>query len=429
MTPTTSSQVQSNAASNTLRRSARNIGKMVDYRLLTSMTDENNENVDIENKSINVKNSALHQHAIEHQHKINWDEWKIITTDPNWYRLRVRESLHILEKQPELNKTVSSVPLIIYPEGLGGQKPKSIALAMAMCAAGARNETLNQMLHVFDITSIEHLAKTAENVMHIFSLVDHDTQVKLKLANRLYGQKTYKLQENYLSLVQTSFKADIKLEDFENNSAHVVQTINAWVEKQTNKLIRNLLSTNDVSRDTRLIIVNCIYFKGTWVEQFKEHLTNENADFHEADGKISKIKLMHQKEKFNYAENEDLNVQIAHLSYKSDISDVQFVFTVILPKQGISLDEVERKLTSQPNLMQQVLSDENTTIKELLLYIPKFKMEAKFELNDVLVQLGMTNAFDGNKADFTGMVSEQDDKNGLYISKVIHKAFIDVNEL
>ncbi|CAF5055396.1 unnamed protein product, partial [Rotaria sp. Silwood1] len=277
----------------------------------------------------------------------------------------------------------------------------SIALAMAMCAAGARNETLNQMLHVFDITSIEHLAKTAENVMHIFSLVDHDTQVKLKLANRLYGQKTYKLPENYLSLVQTSFKADIKLEDFENNSAHVVQTINAWVEKQTNKLIRNLLSTNDVSRDTRLIIVNCIYFKGTWVEQFKEHLTNENADFHEADGKISKIKLMHQKEKFNYAENEDLNVQIAHLSYKSDISDVQFVFTVILPKQGISLDEVERKLTSQPNLMQQVLSDENTTIKELLLYIPKFKMEAKFELNDVLVQLGMTNAFDGNKADFT----------------------------
>ncbi|CAF4079079.1 unnamed protein product, partial [Rotaria sp. Silwood1] len=105
MTPTTSSQVQSSAASNTLRRSARNIGKMVDYRLLASMTEENNENVDIENKSINIKNSALHQHAIERQHKINWEEWKIITADPNWYRLRVRESLHILEKQPELNKT------------------------------------------------------------------------------------------------------------------------------------------------------------------------------------------------------------------------------------------------------------------------------------------------------------------------------------
>ncbi|CAF5127525.1 unnamed protein product, partial [Rotaria sp. Silwood1] len=94
------------------------------------------------------------------------------------------------------------------------------------------------------------------------------------------------------------------------------------------------------------------------------------------------------------------------------------VFTILLPKQGISLDEVEQKLTSQPDLMQQVLSDKNTTRKRLLLYIPKFKMEAKFELNDVLIQLGIINAFSESKADFTGIVSEQYDRNGLYISKV-----------
>ncbi|CAF5157906.1 unnamed protein product, partial [Rotaria sp. Silwood1] len=222
---------------------------------------------------------------------------------------------------------------------------------------------------------------------------------------------------------------DIKLKDFQNDKDKVVHKINAWVEKKTNNLIQNLLSTNDISRDTRLIIVNCIYFKGTWVEQFQEHLTDQNADFHGANGKISKIKLMHQKEKFYYAENKDLHVQIAHLPYKSDSHDVQFVFTVILPKQGVSLDEVERKLTSKPNLMQQVLSDENTTRQELLLYLPKFKMEATFVLNDVLIHLGMKNAFSERKADFTGIVSEQDDRNGLYISKVIHKAFIDVNEL
>ncbi|CAF4767897.1 unnamed protein product [Rotaria sp. Silwood1] len=307
--------------------------------------------------------------------------------------------------------------------------PASIALAMAMCTVGARKETLDQMLRVLDASSTENLTKTAEKVMHIFSIVDNDKKVQLKLANRLYAQKAYKLQQDYLALVQSSFKADIKLEDFENDSARAVQTINAWVEEKTNNLIQNLLSKNDVSRDTRLIIVNCIYFKGTWMKQFKEHLTNENADFHEANGKISKIKLMHQKEKFDYAENKDLHVQIAHLPYKSDSHDVQFVFTVILPKQGVSLDEVERKLTSKPNLMQQVLSDESTTRQELLLYLPKFKMEATFVLNDVLIQLGMKNAFSASKADFTGIVSEQDDRNGLYISKVIHKAFIDVNEL
>ena len=124
ITPTTLSQIQSSAASNTLRRSARNIGKMVNYRLLASMTEEKSENVNAENISINIKNSALNPHAIEHQHKINWEEWKIITKDPNWYRVHVRESLHILDKQPELNKTVSSVPLIIYPEGLGRKIPK-----------------------------------------------------------------------------------------------------------------------------------------------------------------------------------------------------------------------------------------------------------------------------------------------------------------
>ncbi|CAF1097856.1 unnamed protein product [Rotaria sp. Silwood1] len=259
--------------------------------------------------------------------------------------------------------------------------PASIALAMAMCAAGAQNETLNQMLHVLDVASIEQLAKTAEQIMRIFSIVDNDTQVKLKLANRLYGQKTYKLQKDYLSLVQSSFKADIKLEDFENDSTHVVKTINGWVEEQTNSLIKNLLTPNDVKRDTRLIIVNCVYFKGTWMKQFKEHLTNQNADFHEAN------------------------------------------------ERGIPLDRVEQKLASKPDLMKRVLNDEGITRKELLLYLPKFKMEAKFELNDVLIQLGMINAFDGSKADFTGMVSEQDDRSGLYISRVIHKAFIDVNEL
>ncbi|CAF0935465.1 unnamed protein product [Adineta steineri] len=306
--------------------------------------------------------------------------------------------------------------------------PASIALAMSMCTVGARQETLNQMLKALEASTTAQLTSTAEQVMRVFSIADQDKQVQLKLANRLYAQKAYKLQEDYLKQVQSSFAADIKLEDFENESAKVVQTINAWVEEQTNKLIKNLLSPNDVSSDTRLIIINCIYFKGTWVKQFDENATNEQADFHEANGKTSKVKLMYKKDKYAYAENKDLGVQIAHLPYKSDNRDVQFVFTVILPKQGVSLSDVEKKLTSKPDLMQEVLNHQGTTTQELLLYLPKFKMEATFTLNDVLKQLGIQDAFDPNAADFTGIVSKQDDMAGLYISKVIHKAFIDVNE-
>lgn len=127
---------------------------------------------------------------------------------------------------------------------------------------------------------------------------------------------------------------------------------------------------------------------------------------------------MFQKEKHSYAENKDLKVQVAHLPYKSDNHEVQFVFTVILPNRGVSLNEVEQTLEKDPNLLQSVLSHEKTRSQELLLHIPKFKMEATFQLNDVLKRLGMTNAFDDNKADFTGIVSPQDDINGLYISKV-----------
>jgi serine protease inhibitor len=127
---------------------------------------------------------------------------------------------------------------------------------------------------------------------------------------------------------------------------------------------------------------------------------------------------MYKKEKYAYAENKDLRVQVAHLPYKSDNRDVQFVLTVILPNKDVQLDEIEQKLAAKPGLMQELLSHQGTTTEELLLYLPKFKMEATFELNDVLKQLGMVDAFSETKADFTGIVSKQVDSAGLYISKV-----------
>ncbi|CAF5107884.1 unnamed protein product, partial [Rotaria sp. Silwood1] len=284
------------------------------------------------------------------------------------------------------------------------------------------------MLKTFEVSSRKQLIETAEQMMHIFSIANQDKQVQLKLANRLYAQKAYQLQEEYLKIVQNSFKADIKLEDFENESAQAVQRINAWVEQQTNKLIRNLLSTKDITPETRLILINSIYFKGTWIKEFNQNLTKKDADFYETNGKISKVTLMHQREKYAYAENNDLYVQIVHVPYISENKDVEFVFTVILPNRGVQLDVVEQKLASQSDLIQKLLSHQNTRIEELHLYLPKFKMEATFELSNILQQLGMKDAFNSYKANFTGIASEKNDRDRLYISKVIHKAFIDVNE-
>ncbi|CAF4846227.1 unnamed protein product [Rotaria sp. Silwood1] len=140
-------------------------------------------------------------------------------------------------------------------------------------------------------------------------------------------------QEILNQMLKTS---DIKQEDFENEVAQAVQRINAWVEQQANNLIRDLLSIKDVTLEARLIIIN----------KFSKNLTNENADFHKANGKISKVALMHQREKFAYAESNDLHVQIVHVPYKSENEDVEFVFMVILPSRGVQLDVVEQKLLS-----------------------------------------------------------------------------------
>ncbi|CAF3760521.1 unnamed protein product [Rotaria sp. Silwood1] len=125
-------------------------------------------------------------------------------------------------------------------------------------------------------------------------------------------------QEILNQMLKTS---DIKQEDFENEVAQAVQRINAWVEQQANNLIRDLLSIKDVTLEARLIIIN-------------------------TNGKISKVALMHQREKFAYAESNDLHVQIVHVPYKSENEDVEFVFMVILPNRGVQLDVVEQKLLS-----------------------------------------------------------------------------------
>ncbi|CAF0877967.1 unnamed protein product [Adineta ricciae] len=306
--------------------------------------------------------------------------------------------------------------------------PASIALAMSMCAVGAQHQTLQQILDTLEFSSTEELVKASEDILSIFSIVGQDQSIQAKLANRLYAQKTYKLEQDYLKLIRTSFLADMQLEDFKNDNIKVTHEINAWVEQQTNNLIKDLLSPSDISTDTRLLIVNCIYFKGTWKEQFRESATDRNANFHENNGTISKVELMCQKETFAYAENSSLGVQIVHLPYKSSSENVRFVFTIILPKKGVSLSDVENKFASKPSLLHNVLNNQNATPRELLLYVPKFKMETSFEYGSVLAQLGMRDAFDENEADFTGIVGKLHGQSRLFIDKVIHRALIDVNE-
>ncbi|CAF2469307.1 unnamed protein product [Rotaria sp. Silwood2] len=330
--------------------------------------------------------------------------------------------------------------------------PTSIALAISMCTVGARNETLQQMLQVLEVSSKEELIQIAEEVMQVFSHADESKSstdeyandlpplrsrlsmepnfipFQLKLVNRLYAQRGYKTREKYVDLIKRSFQSDIKYEDFQNKSAYVVRKINTWIEEKTNRQIRDILSTKDVTSDTRFMLINCIYFKGEWQDKFQERNTDKNADFYQANGVTSKIALMYRKECYNYVENEDLHVQIAHLPYKSSDQYFKFVFTIVLPHEGIEVDIVEQKLMSNPKLRQEVLNIVSAPLTDVSIYLPKFKLETNYELKDILISLGMEDAFSETKADFKGIIGRVTDENSICISKVIHKTFLNVNE-
>ncbi|CAF1261392.1 unnamed protein product [Didymodactylos carnosus] len=301
--------------------------------------------------------------------------------------------------------------------------PASIAFGISMCAVGARNNTLNQILYSFGAAkSIDELNQTVEEVMQIIKSADEDNTVKLKLANQLYIQQDYQLLDEYLSCLKQFYSADIKLTDFDRNKATAVREINDWVAQVTNNLIKDVLNVDDVDRHERLVLINCIYFKGTWVNKFNKEYTMQNSTFTSDNGIISKIPLMYQKRRYAYSDDSTLQAQIAHIPYNSKRnSNHQFVFTVILPKRGVKLINIEKKLLDG-QLLKQALS--NKSQHELNFYLPKFKMECRLDLNTVLMNLGITDAFNRQHADFSGIEPTKE----LYISQVVHKAFIDVNE-
>jgi len=168
------------------------------------------------------------------------------------------------------------------------------------------------------------------------------------------------------------------------------------------------------------VLTNAIYFKGDWAEKFNEDATEEQP-FHTAPEKTINVPMMHQSEKFRYMENDDL--QALEMNYKGDALSMM----VLLPKERDGLASLERSLSA--NQLRQW--SESMQTKMVDVYLPKFKLESKFSLKKTLQAMGMAEAFDPAKADFSGMTDAARVRStaaGLYIFAVIHKAYVDVNE-
>jgi len=291
--------------------------------------------------------------------------------------------------------------------------PTSISTALAMTYAGAEGETEKEMADVlnFSLPETETHAAFAE-LTDIFNAAE-DSPYELRVANRLWGQTGYGFLPEFLAVTRKQYGAELAQVDFINETEQTRREINAWIARQTNDKIKDLIPRGAIDTLTRLVLTNAVYFQGTWEHTFDKRSTRD-APFTTAGGEKVDVPLMYQKEHFSYAKVDDL--QVLEMPYKGD--DLSML--ILLPAEADGLAALEEKLTTK-NLKAWT---DSMRRKEVRTYVPRFQFTEQFMLNSPLAALGMTRAFNAQKADFSGM----NGKRNLYITAAVHKAFVDVNE-
>jgi len=307
------------------------------------------------------------------------------------------------EMYSELNKT---------EQGNLFYSPYSISAALAMTYEGAKEQTADEMKSVFHFPENNILRP---NFAAIYNKInEQDKDYELRTGNALWAQKDYPFLQDYLDRVEKYYGGKAANLDFINQTEESRQTINRFIEEQTNDKIKDLIPKGVLNSLTRLVLTNAIYFKGTWQWEFDKADTREQ-DFKITPDNVVKVPMMRMepdKAELNYADLE--NLQILELPYKGE----EISMLILLPKEN--LDSIEfslnaEKLTEYKNQIQSTKLD--------TIYLPKFEFDTKYTMNNVLKAMGMPTAF-SMSADFSGM----DGTQKLYIDKVIHQAYVKVDE-
>ncbi|XP_016311750.1 leukocyte elastase inhibitor-like isoform X2 [Sinocyclocheilus anshuiensis] len=300
--------------------------------------------------------------------------------------------------------------------------PLSISAALSMVYLGARGETAKEMAKVLSFSSISDVHSNFESLTSAINKPPQQASYILRLANRLYGEKTFSFLPEYLDSTLKLYHANLQAVDFIGASDESRQLINKWVEEQTENKIKDLLKLGMVTGMTRLALVNAIYFKGNWLQKFNAQDTKE-MPFKINQNERRAVQMMYQKKKFPFKYVYDHRLQVLELPYvKEELS-----MLILLPEESQDGSDPLLKLESEltlDKLHEWTNRNNMDTQTEIIVHLPKFKLEVESSLAEILMGMGMTSVFQGPKADLTGMSS----RGGLFLSAVAHKAFVDVNE-
>lgn len=293
--------------------------------------------------------------------------------------------------------------------------PLSIKMALAMAANGAEGDTKEEIISALQIEDLDKFNIFSKELIERYSQSD---KLKLNIANSVWvntDNGPHDFRSEYKDTVSGFYSA--KASKVSNDNA--VNIINTWVNDKTNGRIPSIIENSDFWA----ALVNAIYFKGSWQNDFWKSATKPDT-FTSANGKETQINFMQQTEYFEYFKSE--NTEIVKMPYKTSFYTEE--------ENG----NVERENLSDLNVSMYLIMAENTDVEKILdeteliyerlkLHVPKFKVEYDTELNDMLLRLGMNNAFSRFSADFSGMMNLSPDED-LWIDKVLHKTYISVDE-
>jgi serpin B len=301
--------------------------------------------------------------------------------------------------------------------------PASISLALAMTYGGAAGTTADQMAQVLHLDATGGGGKASAAYGALLKALAAEGAKKgteLHVADHLWVEKRFPFSKAYLQATAKAFGAGVESTDFNKKYEAARKTINAWVAKQTANRIKDLLPDGSLTEDSRIVLVNAIYFKGTWKYAFSKKETVDG-DFATASGSNVTAKFM-TREKLNLKYAQATGVTMVELPYASG----DLAMDIILPDDAKDLPNIESNLSADLGSLLSFLAP----TEDMTVTIPRFTMTIATPLNDTLVALGMSSAFDQNSADFSAMIDQKKAKadDRLYLSAVYHKAFIAVDE-
>lgn len=294
--------------------------------------------------------------------------------------------------------------------------PYSLFQALMLAYVGSDGTTAEQIAELLRLPledDFNHLAMN--NLDQWLTRADVESPAEQKFvfnsANAIWGQYNFAFQQTYLDQLAQYYAVGLHAVDFAK-SEEARSAINDWVAEKTENKITELIPEGVIDEATRIVLTNAVYFKAAWWDQFKSENTIVD-NFYLVDGSSKQVEMMNTENQFNYYLDTDFTV--VEIPYEGG----KFSMLVVMPKDGAF-----KELESQLNLIQLEEMIQSMNRGKVQLSLPKFKFESSLDLGQMLVELGMTDAFNPNLADFSKITGSRD----LVISQVLQKAVIEVDE-